>query len=86
MSDEPIAAQLGPYQVELEEGKRYFWCKCGRSENQPFCDGKHSGTSFVPFVFTAETTETAYYCQCKQTGNAPKCDGTHKNVEQETET
>ncbi|MGI9407105.1 MAG: CDGSH iron-sulfur domain-containing protein [Hyphomicrobiaceae bacterium] len=77
MSDEPIAAQLGPYQVELEEGKRYFWCKCGRSENQPFCDGKHKDTDIQPKAFVAESSGTFNLCGCKQTDDDPFCDGSH---------
>jgi len=78
----PKIAACFPKQVEIEAGKKYAYCTCGLSENQPFCDGKHKGTSFTPTVFTAEQSETAYYCQCKHTGNAPKCDGTHKTLEQ----
>ena len=80
MSDEaqePIAAQTGPYQVELEEGKRYFWCKCGRSKNQPFCDGAHAGTGIQPVAFIAKETGAAQLCGCKQTDDDPFCDGTH---------
>lgn len=76
-SDEPIAAQFGPYLVELEEGKRYAWCRCGRSETQPFCDGSHKQTGITPLVFTAERTETTNLCGCKDTGDAPFCDGSH---------
>ncbi len=81
MADEPVPAQLGPYQVELEEGRMYAWCACGLSERQPFCDGKHKGTSFVPNVFTAEESGDAWFCACKHTGNEPKCDGSHKNLD-----
>ena len=77
----PTIAACFPKQVEIEAGKKYAYCTCGLSENQPFCDGKHKGTDFVPMVFEAETSETAYYCQCKHTGNAPKCDGTHKSLD-----
>ena len=51
---EPVIAQKSSYQVELEEGKTYYWCSCGRSKNQPFCDGSHEGTEFKPVAFTAE--------------------------------
>ena len=77
MADEPVRPQLGPYQVEVEEGKTYAWCRCGRSKTQPFCDGSHKGTSFEPVIFTAEVTETVYLCGCKDTGDAPFCDGSH---------
>ena len=77
MTDEPERPQLNPYQVELEEGKRYAWCSCGRSKKQPFCDGSHAGTGMEPLMFTAERTETALLCGCKDTGDPPFCDGSH---------
>ena len=77
----PTVAQKSPCAVELEEGKKYAWCSCGESSNQPFCDGSHKGTEFRPNVFTAEETKTAYLCGCKQTGKAPFCDGTHTTLE-----
>lgn len=76
-----IIAQADPYAVELEEGKRYAWCACGLSSNQPFCDGSHGGTDIKPVVFTASETGTAYLCGCKQTGNGPFCDGTHTGLD-----
>ena len=79
--DKPKIAACFPKQVEIEAGKKYAYCTCGLSENQPFCDGKHKGTGFIPDVFEAEVTETAYYCQCKHTKTAPKCDGTHNSLE-----
>ena len=75
--EDPQVAQKAPFEVELRAGKKYAWCACGRSEKQPFCDGSHSGTSFLPVVFTAETTETAYLCGCKYTASEPFCDGMH---------
>ena len=77
----PTIAQKNPYAVELEAGKKYAWCACGESSNQPFCDGSHKTTDFSPIVFTAEETKTAYLCGCKQTGNAPFCDGTHAGLD-----
>ena len=77
MAEEPVRPQLGPYQVEVEEGKTYAWCRCGRSKTQPFCDGSHKGTQFEPVIFTAEATETVYLCGCKDTGDPPFCDGSH---------
>jgi len=77
MAEEPVRPQLGPYQVEVEEGRTYAWCRCGRSKTQPFCDGSHKGTGFEPVVFTAESTETVYLCGCKDTGDPPFCDGSH---------
>lgn len=77
MTAEVIAAQLSPYQVEVEEGKTYKWCRCGRSRTQPFCDESHLATGIEPAVFVAERSETLLLCGCKETGNAPFCDGTH---------
>jgi CDGSH-type Zn-finger protein len=74
---EPERPQLNPYQVELEAGKRYAWCRCGRSKRQPFCDGSHTGTGIEPLMFTAERTELALLCGCKDTGDPPFCDGSH---------
>jgi CDGSH-type Zn-finger protein len=67
-----------PIACELEEGKKYAWCSCGQSCNQPYCDGSHKGSGFVPLMFTAEKTGTKYLCACKATGNGPFCDGSHK--------
>lgn len=78
MSDTPHIAQKAPFAIPVEEGKTYYWCACGQSKNQPFCDGSHKGTSFAPKAFTAEASKTAYLCGCKMTANAPFCDGSHK--------
>lgn len=77
---EPVTAQRGPYEVELEAGKMYKWCACGRSLNQPFCDGNHKDTEFRPIVFEAKESGTAYLCGCKRTGDKPWCDGTHETL------
>ena len=81
MSDQPVVAAKAPIKVELTAGKTYHWCRCGRSQSQPFCDGSHAGTDITPLTFKAEKSETAYLCQCKATGNAPHCDGTHKRLD-----
>ena len=80
MADEAIVAQRGPYQVELEAGKDYWWCRCGRSANQPFCDGSHKATSFTPLQFTADQSGTVNLCGCKATDDAPYCDGSHNVI------
>ena len=77
---EPKIAQKAPYVVELEEGNAYYWCACGQSKNQPFCDGSHNGTEFKPLAFNAKETGKAYLCGCKQSKNPPFCDGTHRNL------
>jgi|TARA_B110000116_G_scaffold271452_1_gene292217 CDGSH-type Zn-finger protein len=77
---EPKIAAKKSIPVEVEEGKKYFFCACGSSQNQPFCDGAHSGTEFGPIAFTAEKTGTAYFCQCKRSGKVPYCDGTHNSL------
>src|SRR5580704_2985970 len=76
----PIPAQKEPYGVNVEAGKRYFWCACGRSASQPFCDGSHQGTGLTPVPFTAEATEEVWLCGCKATGGKPFCDGTHNTL------
>lgn len=80
MADDAVIAQKGPYQVELEEGKAYFYCRCGRSQKQPFCDGAHKGTSFEPMRFVAPSTGTFNLCGCKATDDEPFCDGSHNII------
>ena len=73
----PVIADNKPVAITLEKKQEYYFCTCGRSSNQPFCDGSHAGTSFTPMPFTAETDEEAYLCQCKYSKSLPFCDGTH---------
>jgi len=80
MSEQPVVAAKAPAKVALEEGKNYWFCTCGKSSGQPFCDGSHKGSSFAPQKFTADKTGDAWLCQCKQTANSPFCDGTHKSL------
>lgn len=75
-----MVAASTPISVELEQGKEYFYCACGRSADQPFCDGSHQGTRFAPLAFVAETSGTAVLCRCKQTATPPYCDGSHSQV------
>lgn len=78
MPDAPMIARKAPYAVDLAAGKSYFWCACGKSANQPFCDGSHKGGSFAPLKFDVTESKTAYLCGCKQTANQPFCDSSHK--------
>ena len=80
MTTEPEMASNEPCAVEVEGGKQYFWCACGKSANQPYCDGSHKGSQFSPLPFTAEETGTVYLCACKRTKTRPFCDGTHKQL------
>lgn len=77
---EPICAQRSPYAVDVAAGKTYFWCACGRSQNQPFCDGSHQGVGIEPLRFDAQADETIYFCGCKKTAKAPRCDGSHNRL------
>jgi CDGSH-type Zn-finger protein len=77
MADEAVVAQKGPYQVELSEGKPYFYCRCGRSQAQPFCDGSHKDTGIEPMRFVVDHTGTFNICGCKGTDDEPFCDGSH---------
>ena len=79
--DLPKVADTCPKKIQLEAGKKYAYCTCGLSENQPFCDGKHSGSEFTPIVFEVEESKEAHFCQCKKTGNAPYCDGSHNSID-----
>ena len=63
--------------VEIEKNKSYFWCSCGLSSKQPFCDGSHKNTEFSPVKFIADETKKMFFCTCKQTNNQPFCDGSH---------
>ncbi|MFT4546162.1 MAG: CDGSH-type Zn-finger protein [Verrucomicrobiales bacterium] len=79
----PTVADNKPIPVELTAGEKYFFCACGKSSNQPFCDGSHKGTGFGPKAFVAEKDGKAFLCQCKQTANAPFCDGSHSSIPDE---
>ena len=77
----PDIPQKNPLPVDVEEGRKYFWCSCGKSDRQPFCDGSHQGTEFLPLTYVAETTRTLYFCACKHTHGAPLCDGSHNALD-----
>ena len=83
MSEHPVVADNKPAKVSLEKDKDNYFCVCGRSRQQPFCDGSHAGTVFKPMAFTAQSNESAYLCVCKHTKNPPFCDGTHKQFSAE---
>ena len=76
---DPTVAQKAPFAVDLEPGT-YWWCACGRSQTQPFCDGSHKGTGFAPQKLEITEKKTVWLCGCKHTGNRPHCDGSHKDL------
>lgn len=76
----PVIAHRKGFYYEVKAGKRYLWCSCGRSQTQPFCDGSHAGSGFLPIAFKAERDEDVIFCGCKHTGTGPFCDGTHSNL------
>ena len=77
---EPVVAQKEPYGVDVKAGEEYWWCACGRSESQPFCDGSHKRTDLRPVQFVAPETTTFWFCGCKHSGNRPECDGSHRKL------
>lgn len=82
MSDnEPVVAGNEPTAVELKAGQTVWWCSCGRSKNQPFCDGSHKVTNLTPVEYTASRDRKVFFCCCKRTDKAPLCDGTHNSLQ-----
>ena len=79
MAEEPVMSQRSPYFIQEEPGTK-MWCACGRSENQPYCDGTHSGTGITPVKAEIAEAKGIAWCGCRQTKNAPYCDGSHKNL------
>ena len=75
---QPIRASNTPFAVAVEAGQDYWWCACGGSKNQPFCDGTHKSGPFTPMKYSATESKTVYFCGCKGSGTKPLCDGTHK--------
>lgn len=77
---QPHVAQAAPYVVDVEAEKTYWWCACGLSKDQPFCDGSHKQTDLVPIKYVAERSERLWFCGCKHSADAPLCDGTHRKL------
>ncbi len=77
---EPVPARKGPYKASVEKGKKYFWCACGRSAKQPFCDGSHAGSGITPVAYQAPESRDAWFCGCKASADKPFCDGTHSKL------
>lgn len=80
MSDTPKIAQVTPYPVEVEAGRTYFWCSCGQSSKQPFCDGSHKDSGFAPMKWEATDSKKVFFCGCKHSAKAPLCDGSHSKL------
>ncbi|HEX3573098.1 MAG TPA: CDGSH iron-sulfur domain-containing protein [Rhodopila sp.] len=76
----PLVAQKGSYKIEVEAGKTYWWCACGKSAAQPFCDGSHKGSGFAPVKFDADGAGIVSFCGCKTSARAPRCDGSHNKL------
>ena len=75
---QPVIAANSPVRVALEKDRKYYFCVCGKSAKQPFCDGSHQGSDFVPQAFECKESKDYFLCQCKKSANKPYCDGTHK--------
>jgi len=79
-SEKPIIAERSPSKAELKAGEKYFWCACGRSSSQPFCDGSHRGSGITPLALSVDEDTEAFLCRCKATANPPYCDGSHARL------
>ncbi len=77
---QPHIAQKSPIPVEVTAGESYWWCSCGKSAAQPFCDGSHKGSEFSPVEYKAEESKTVYFCGCKHSAKGALCDGSHKSL------
>ena len=74
----PVRASNTPFAVKVEQGKDYWWCACGQSKKQPFCDGTHKGSTFSPVKYSPDVSKEVHFCGCKGTASQPLCDGSHK--------
>ena len=77
MKPDTTIAQKSPFPVEVTAGKSYWWCACGKSAKQPFCDGAHKDTGITPLKYDATESKKVYFCGCKATAKQPMCDGSH---------
>ena len=77
---QPIIADNKPAKIALEKDKKYYFCVCGKSNKQPFCDGSHQGSEFTPMAFVCDESKDYFLCQCKYSGNKPYCDGSHRDL------
>jgi CDGSH-type Zn-finger protein len=80
MSGTPEIGGTKPIRVATEADKSYWWCACGKSKAQPFCDGSHKGSEFSPLEYKAQASGETVFCTCKRTGSRPTCDGSHKKL------
>jgi CDGSH-type Zn-finger protein len=77
---DPVRAQKSPFAIDVKEGRSYWWCACGMSKSQPFCDGSHKGSAFAPTEYKAAASRTVYFCGCKRSAAKPLCDGAHNRI------
>ncbi len=78
--DLPLIVQKAPFKIMVEAGKKYYWCSCGLSQNQPFCDSSHKGSGLKSVMFEAKESKVIYFCGCKYSKNGVLCDGAHNKI------